>query len=151
MRLPTGSNYSLSHPSFSSQIIKTSIIYSRRITFKPQEDKCTSAEATSGKWMELGYSRCQSCQVVVGRNHWLSLQQVSSSFPASLHRIEQVLAELCRHKHMQDVLAKQTSLEGKYKWWSESQPKMVKGWGLAMENFCRTSSRTPQAYENFRG
>lgn len=54
-----------------------------------------------------------------------------------------MLAELWRHKHTQDVLAKQTSLEGKHKWWSESQPKMVKGWGLAIENSSRTSSKTP--------
>lgn len=50
-----------------------------------------------------------------------------------------MLAELWRHKHMWDVPAKQISLEEKHKWWSETQPKMVKGWGLAMENSSGTS------------
>jgi hypothetical protein len=60
MRLPTGGNYLFSHPSFPSQIIKTSITYFRRNTSKPEEDKCTSSEATSGKeWMELDCSTCQ--------------------------------------------------------------------------------------------
>lgn len=43
---------------------------------------------------------------------------------------------------MWDVLAKEISLEGKHKWWSDSRTKMGKGWSLAMENFSRTSSRT---------